>query len=89
MPKNTEFCSKWLHKLDNTGRVCSRWLKKGKITSSFQCIVCRTDDFNCANGGWADIKMVPVQFADKNLKSKKWEIVENIVSKNFQSYDFF
>ncbi|CAF1297097.1 unnamed protein product [Rotaria sp. Silwood1] len=56
MPKNTAFCSKWLQKLDNTGRVCSRWLKKGKTTSSFQCIVCRTDDLSCANGGWADIK---------------------------------
>jgi hypothetical protein len=56
MPKNTAFCSKWLNKFDNTGRVCSRWLKKGKTTSSFQCIVCRTDDLSCANGGWADIK---------------------------------
>lgn len=56
MPKNTTFCSKWLHKLDSTGRVCSRWLKQGKTNSSFQCIVCRANDLSCANGGWADIK---------------------------------
>ncbi len=56
MSKNKAFCSKWLHKLDNTGRVCSRWLKQGKTKSPFQCIVCRTNDLSCANGGWADIK---------------------------------
>jgi hypothetical protein len=55
MPKNS-FVHKWLQKLDNTGKVCSRWLKKGKTISSFQCIVCRTDDLSCANGGWTDIK---------------------------------
>jgi hypothetical protein len=56
MPKNTVFLSKWLHKLDNTGKVCSRWLIKGKTTSSFKCIVCNTDDLSCANGGWIDVK---------------------------------
>ena len=56
MPKNTVFRSNWLLKLDNTGRVCSRWLTKGKTTSSFKCIVCKTDDLSCANGGWSDIK---------------------------------
>ncbi|CAF1074423.1 unnamed protein product [Adineta steineri] len=56
MPTNTTFCSKWLQKPDNTGRVCSRWLKQGKTASSFQCIVCNSGDLSCANGGWADLK---------------------------------
>ena len=56
MPKNTAFRTSWLLKLDNTGRVCSRWLTKGKTTHSFKCIVCKTDNLSCANGGWTDIK---------------------------------
>jgi hypothetical protein len=56
MPKSTGFCSKWLLKLDNTNKVCSRWLTKGKTANSFRCIVCNTDDLSCANGGWTDIK---------------------------------
>ncbi|CAF3473377.1 unnamed protein product, partial [Rotaria sp. Silwood2] len=28
MPRKTDFCSKWLLKFDNTGKVCSRWLAK-------------------------------------------------------------
>ncbi|CAF1602250.1 unnamed protein product [Rotaria sp. Silwood1] len=56
MPRKTDFCSKWLLKFDNTGRVCSRWLAKGKTSSSFRCIVCNTDDLSCANGGWRDVK---------------------------------
>jgi len=56
MPKHTKFCSKWLLRLDHTNKVCSRWLAKGKTTSSFRCIVCNTDDLSCANGGWSDVK---------------------------------
>ena len=56
MPKNTGFCSKWLLRLDNTNRVCSRWLIKGKTVNSFLCIVYNTDGLSCANGGWSDIK---------------------------------
>ena len=56
MPKSTDFCSKWLIKLDNSKRVCSRWLTKGKTANSFRCIVCNTEDLSCANGGWSDIK---------------------------------
>ncbi|CAF4123427.1 unnamed protein product [Adineta steineri] len=56
MPTNTKFCSKWLQNLDNTGRVNSRWLKQGKTTSSFQCIVCNSDNFSCTNGGSANLK---------------------------------
>lgn len=56
MPKNTTFRAKWLSQLDNTNKACSRWLVKGKTTSSFRCIVCNTDDLSCANGGWADVK---------------------------------
>ncbi len=56
MPRNTDFCSKWLLKFDNTGRVCSRWLTKGKTSNSFRCIVCNSDDLSCANGGWTDVK---------------------------------
>jgi hypothetical protein len=43
-------------KLDNTNKVCSRWLTKGKTTNSFRCIVCNTSDLSCANGGWSDLK---------------------------------
>ena len=56
MPRKTVFCSKWLLKFDNTGKVCSRWLTKGKTSNSFRCIVCNTDDLSCANGGWYDLK---------------------------------
>ncbi|CAF1225658.1 unnamed protein product [Rotaria sordida] len=56
MPKKTEFCSKWLLRLDNANRVCSRWLSKGKKASTFRCNVCNADDLSCANGGWTDIK---------------------------------
>jgi hypothetical protein len=56
MPSKTNFSSKWLVKLDNTGKLCSRWLTKGKTSNSFRCIVCNTDDLSCANGGWIDIK---------------------------------
>ena len=43
MPRNTEFSTKWLLRLDNTDRVCSRWLAKGKTANSFRCIVCNSD----------------------------------------------
>ena len=56
MPKNTTFRLKWLSKLDNTNKACSRWLAKGKTPSSFRCIVCNADDLSCANGGWTDVK---------------------------------
>lgn len=56
MPRKTDFCSKWLLKFDNTGRVCSRWLTKGKTSNSFRCTACNTDDLSCANGGWRDVK---------------------------------
>ncbi|CAF1428487.1 unnamed protein product [Adineta steineri] len=56
MPTNTKFCSKWLQNSDNTGRVNSRWLKQGKTSSSFQCIVCNSGNFSCTNGGWANLK---------------------------------
>ncbi|CAM4827363.1 unnamed protein product [Rotaria magnacalcarata] len=56
MPRKIDFCSKWLLKVDNTDRVCSRWLTKGKTSNSFRCIVCNTDDLSCGNGGWYDLK---------------------------------
>ena len=56
MPRKTDFCSKWLLKFDNTGKVCSRWLIKGKTSNSFRCTVCNTDDLSCANGGWCDVQ---------------------------------
>ncbi|CAF4237449.1 unnamed protein product, partial [Rotaria magnacalcarata] len=56
MPRKIDFCSKWLLKFDNTDRVCSRWLTKGKTSNSFRCIVCNTDDLSCGNGGWYDLK---------------------------------
>ncbi|CAF0912649.1 unnamed protein product [Adineta steineri] len=56
MPRPTDFCSKWLLKFDKTGKVCSRWLIKGKTSNSFRCTACNTDDLSCANGGWSDVK---------------------------------
>ncbi len=42
--------------MDNTNRLCSRWLKKGKSTNTFRCIICNLEDLSCANGGWTDVK---------------------------------
>ena len=55
MPKQyTQFCSKWFDKLDGTQEPCSRWLKRGKTTSTFLCIVCN-EEKSCKNGGWCDV----------------------------------
>lgn len=55
MPKkDTQFCMKWLYKLDGTKNSCSRWLKPGKTTGTFLCIVCN-EEKSCKNGGWSDV----------------------------------
>lgn len=55
MPKkDTHFCMRWLQKLDDTNNPCSRWLKQGKTTSTFLCIVCN-EEKSCKNGGWSDV----------------------------------
>lgn len=55
MPKkDTHFCTKWLNKLDETKHPCSRWLKQGKVASTFLCIVCN-EEKSCKNGGWSDV----------------------------------
>ena len=56
MPRKTNFSSVWLYKFDNTDRVCSRWLSKGKTLNSFGCIVCNTADLRCVNEGWPDVE---------------------------------
>ena len=33
---------------------CSRWLKKGKTSSTFFCSVCN-EEKSCKNGGWTDV----------------------------------
>jgi hypothetical protein len=55
MPKkDTHFCTKWYQKLDGTKKPCSRWLKQGKTTGTFLCIVCN-EEKSCKNGGWSDV----------------------------------
>ncbi|CAF2403246.1 unnamed protein product [Rotaria sp. Silwood2] len=55
MPKkDTRFCTKWFHKLDETKNPCSRWLKQGKTASTFLCTVCN-EEKSCKNGGWSDV----------------------------------
>ncbi|CAF2034039.1 unnamed protein product [Rotaria magnacalcarata] len=55
MPKYTSFSSKWLHKVDSTGKPCSVWLRQGKEKSTFICTVCNIE-LSCANGGWTNVK---------------------------------
>lgn len=55
MPKrNTRFLTRWYEKLDSTKNVCARWLKQGKSSSTFFCMVCN-EEKSCKNGGWSDV----------------------------------
>jgi hypothetical protein len=52
MPKNTKFNQAWLNKTDSDGVKSNIWLKEGENKSTFQCILCKTENLDCSNQGW-------------------------------------
>lgn len=55
MPKDTLFNHEWTSRTDKDGIKLSKWLKQGSTKSSFVCLLCKTNDLDCANQGWSSI----------------------------------
>jgi hypothetical protein len=55
MPKDTKFNQAWLDKTDSEGVKLNKWLKERGKKSTFQCILCKTEDLDCSNQGWGAI----------------------------------
>ncbi|CAF4082415.1 unnamed protein product, partial [Rotaria sp. Silwood1] len=55
MPKDTKFNKAWLQRTDDEGNQVCQWLKQGTTDTTFQCVLCKTGDRECANQGWSAI----------------------------------
>jgi hypothetical protein len=53
--RDTKFNLAWLERTDSDGNQLHKWLIKGKKETTFQCILCKTDDLECSNQGWSAV----------------------------------